>query len=196
MFLIRQSSACIGTAQLTSSRFMSWTSVVLSRAARPQKAHTIFPCIRLWMFLKPNETKNWRLKSCKGLELTYKTAKRTETDVQNFPPCAAILASLFDRANDWELAFQIWKLSSLLRLDSAQLINQTLSMPIRRVQIRNECGTASELDFHIWNANWPMKCEAKMAAYGGQFCTSISVPFAGLYVSFSLPHFLHFLKIS
>ena len=34
-------------------------------------------------------------KSCKGLELTYKTAKRTETDVQNFPPHAAILALLF-----------------------------------------------------------------------------------------------------
>ena len=26
---------------------------------------------------------NWKLKSCKGLELTYKTAKRTETDVKN-----------------------------------------------------------------------------------------------------------------
>ena len=25
----------------------------------------------------------------------------------------------------------------------------------------------SELDFHIGNANWPMKCEAKMAAHGG-----------------------------
>ena len=47
------------------------------------------------------------------MELTYKTAKRTETDVQNFPPSAAILASLFARANDWELAFQIWKLSLL-----------------------------------------------------------------------------------
>ena len=39
--------------------------------------------------------------------------QRTGTDVQNFPPWAAILASLFARANDWELAFQIWKLSSL-----------------------------------------------------------------------------------
>ena len=29
---------------------------------------------------------------------------------------------------------------------------------------------AIELDFHIWSANWPMKCEAKMAAQGGQFC--------------------------
>ena len=26
---------------------------------------------------------NWRLKSCKGLELTYKTVRKTETDVQN-----------------------------------------------------------------------------------------------------------------
>ena len=26
----------------------------------------------------------------------------------------------------------------------------------------------SELNFHIWNANWPIKSEAKMAAYGGQ----------------------------
>ena len=52
-----------------------------------------------------------------------------------------------------------------------------------------------ELDFHIWNANWPMKCEAKMAAHGRQFCTSILVPYAVLYVSFSLPcYFLHFLK--
>ena len=55
-------------------------------------------------------------------------------------------------------------------------------------------GTASELDFHIWNANWPMKSEAKMATYGGQFWTSVLVPYAGLYVSFSLPRdFLHFL---
>ena len=34
---------------------------------------------------------------------------------------------------------------------------------------------ASELDFHIWNANWPMKCEAKMAAHAGQLCTSVLV---------------------
>ena len=37
----------------------------------------------------------------------------TGTDQQNFPPWAAILASLFTRPNDWELAFQVWKLSSL-----------------------------------------------------------------------------------
>ena len=61
--------------------------------------------------VEPN--KNWKLNSCKGLELTYNTAKRTETDVQNWPSWAAILASLFARANNWELAFQIWKLSSL-----------------------------------------------------------------------------------
>ena len=44
----------------------------------------------------------------------------------------------------------------------------------------------SELDFHIWNPNWLMKCEAKMAANGGQFYTSVLVLYAGLYVSFSL----------
>ena len=45
--------------------------------------------------------------------------------------------------------------------------------------------------------NWPMKSEAKMAANGGQFWTSLSVPYACLYVSFSLPRdFLNFLKIS
>ena len=48
----------------------------------------------LWMFSKTKK-KNWRLKSCKGRELTYKTAKRTETDVQNYPPWSAFLASLF-----------------------------------------------------------------------------------------------------
>ena len=58
-------------------------------------------------------------------------------------------------------------------------------------------GQWSELDFHIWNANCPMKSEAKMAAHGSQFWTSVSVPYAGLYVSFSLPrHCLLFLKIS
>ena len=52
----------------------------------------------------------------------------------------------------------------------------------------------SELNFHIWNANWPMKTGAKMAAHGGQFWTSASVPYASLYVSFSLSRdFLHFL---
>ena len=60
-----------------------------------------------------SRTKQKLKKSCKGLELTYKTAKRIETDVQNWPPWVAILASLLARANDWELALQIWKLSSL-----------------------------------------------------------------------------------
>ena len=47
----------------------------------------------------------------------------------------------------------------------------------------------SELDFHIWNGNWPMKCEVKMAthSHGGHFCTPVSVPYAVLYASFSLP---------
>ena len=54
----------------------------------------------------------------------------------------------------------------------------------------------SELNIHIWNANWPMKSEAKMVAHGEQFWTSVSVFYAGLYVSFSLPRdFLPFLKI-
>ena len=40
-----------------------------------------------------------------------------------------------------------------------------------------------------------MKCEAKMAANGGEFCTLVFVPYAILYVSFSLPRdFLHFLE--
>ena len=52
---------------------------------------------------EPN--KNGRLKSRKGLEVTYKTTKRTETDVQFFFPLAAILVSLFTGANDWELTF-------------------------------------------------------------------------------------------
>ena len=52
---------------------------------------------------------------------------------------------------------------------------------------------SSELDFHIWNAKLVMKCEAKMAALGGQFYTSVLVPYAVLCVSFSLPHdFLQF----
>ena len=38
----------------------------------------------------------------------------------------------------------------------------------------------SELDFHVWNANWTMKSEAKIAAHEGQFCTSLLVPYAGL----------------
>ena len=53
---------------------------------------------------------------------------------------------------------------------------------------------SSELNLHIWNANWPMKSKAKMAAHGGQFWTSVSVSYAGLYVRFSLPHnIFHFL---
>ena len=56
-------------------------------------------------------------------------------------------------------------------------------------------GCTSELNFHIWSANWPMKREAKLAAHGGQFCTSVLVPYAVLYVSFSLPRdFYTFLK--
>ena len=42
-----------------------------------------------------------------------------------------------------------------------------------------------------------MKCEAKMSAHGGQYggqsCTSVLVPYAVLYVNFSLPRdFSHF----
>ena len=33
-------------------------------------------------------------------------------------------------------------------------------------------GDASELDFYDWNGNSPMKCKAKMAVHGRQFCTS------------------------
>ena len=40
-----------------------------------------------------------------------------------------------------------------------------------------------------------MKSEAKMAVHGLKFWTSVSVLYAGLHVSFSLPReFLHFLK--
>ena len=48
------------------------------------------------------------------------------------------------------------------------------------------CFEPSEFNFHIWDANHPVKSEAKMAAHGGQFWTSVSVPCSGLYVSFSL----------
>ena len=60
--------------------------------------------------VEPN--KNWKIKSCKGLELTYKPAKRTETEVQNFPPWAAILASLFAWVSipDMEIEFTVRKL--------------------------------------------------------------------------------------
>ena len=50
----------------------------------------------------------------------------------------------------------------------------------------------SELSFHIWNANSysfaGAKSEAKMAAHGGKFWTSVSVLFAVLYVSSSPLH--------
>ena len=55
-----------------------------------------------------------------------------------------------------------------------------------------EHGPTNELDFNIWNANWPVKCEAEMAAHVGQFCTSVLVPYAASYVSLSLRRgFLH-----
>ena len=57
-------------------------------------------------------------------------------------------------------------------------------------------GQLNELNFQSWNANWPVKSEAKMAAHGGQFWTSVPIPYAGLYFSFSLPlDILDFLKI-
>ena len=54
------------------------------------------------IYFHENKLPNWR-----------ETWRDYQSDVKNFPPWAAILASLFARANDWELAFQIWKLSSL-----------------------------------------------------------------------------------
>ena len=44
----------------------------------------------------------------------------------------------------------------------------------------------------VSDANWPMKCEAKMATQGGQFCTSVSFSYAGLQVTFSLPREFYF----
>ena len=50
----------------------------------------------------------------------------------------------------------------------------------------------SELNFHIWNANSQSfaraKREAKMAAHGGKFWTSVSILFAVFYVSSSPFH--------
>ena len=48
--------------------------------------------------------------------------------------------------------------------------------------VAHKCKT-SELDFHIWNANWQMKSEVKMAAYEGQICTSVLVSHATFYFS-------------
>ena len=54
----------------------------------------------------------------------------------------------------------------------------------------------SELNFHIWNANSQSfaraKNEAKMAAHGGKFWTSVSVLFAVLHVSSSPLHDFNF----
>ena len=36
---------------------------------------------------------------------------------------------------------------------------------------------ANGLCFCHWNANWPMECETKMAVHGGEFCTSVLVPY-------------------
>ena len=41
----------------------------------------------------------------------------------------------------------------------------------------------SELYFYNWNANWSMKCEAKMAACGGRFRTSVLVSHVIFYTS-------------
>ena len=94
---------------------------------------------------------------------------------------------MFYRVGDWD-DLQIDRHVSLhdgFKIQLAGIVSAFLEF--------NGC---SELDFHIWNANWPMKSEAKMAARGGQFCMSVSVPYAGLFVSFSFPRdFLHFLKI-
>ena len=66
------------------------------------------------MFAKPNQTntEDWSRVCGKGLEMTYKTAKRTETDI-SFPPRTAILGSLFAQPNDWELAFEQTEFSGI-----------------------------------------------------------------------------------
>ena len=54
---------------------------------------------------------------------------------------------------------------------------------------QHKYGTTSKLNFHLWNANSQSfaraKSEAKMAAHGDQFWTSVSVFLAVLYVSSS-----------
>ena len=61
--------------------------------------------------------------------------------------------------------------------------------------MHQQCIGSSELDFHVWNANWSMKSEDKLVSHGGQSCTSVSVPYAVLYVSFCLPtRLFRFLK--
>ena len=55
-----------------------------------------------------------------------------------------------------------------------------------------QCASPSELNFHIWNAISQSfaraKSEAKMAAHGSQFWTSVSVFYADLNVSSSPLH--------
>ena len=67
---------------------------------------------------------------------------------------------------------------------------------LSNMAVFNLSPAASELNFHIWNAN-PQSCaraksETKMVAHGGQFWTSVSVFYADLYVSSSPLHDLSY----
>ena len=78
-----------------------------------------------------------------------------------------------------------WRFEGLSGKSSVKK-SQTRTLSITVVEAVETSVATSELDFYIWNANWPMKCEAKMAAYGGQFCTSVLVSYTVMYVKFSL----------
>ena len=87
------------------------------------------------------------------------------------------------------LSYSLLKNNSLWQRISNGIENLTQELKHWEQQHHGEAEKISELNFHIWNANSQSfaqaKSEAKMAAHGGKFWTSVSVLFAVLYVSFS-----------
>ena len=93
--------------------------------------------------------------------------------------CVSSFEQMRHLSRSWMFTWRIW-----LQIAQASVV-QYLPATVLELSWKRIYCRASELDFYIWNANWLMKCEAKMAPHGGQSCT--------LYTSFSLRRdILHF----
>ena len=74
-------------------------------------------------------------------------------------------------------SWRIW-----LQIDQASVV-QYPSATALQLSWKRIYGRVSELDFYIWNANWPMKHEAKMASTEGNLvrCTWLLISHATFY---------------
>ena len=106
-----------------------------------------------------------------------------------------LICIVFRKADDSKITIIIDQLSDLSRKKILCESPRSLVLSKYFHIVKGYLSVAtSKLNFHIWNANSfaRAKSEAKMAAHGGKFWTSVSFLFVVLYVSSSPLHNFNF----